>query len=189
MGMKQILTFIFSVWVSLTLFSQDAAKGIYVGQGLPFTICYLTYTDSVLEVEYFYEKASQVFAHTPAKKLAFGMESFSTKPIFVSKDDSIHVFTKKGYYLVKRKGREKMKVFKTTQTVDDIRVLKNRCRLHSYSQRLFRENKGRPNFDTQQFWNQLHSFHLDEQTTLSEEKFEQKLQEITFQLKKNIEKQ
>ena len=181
--MKQILTNLFFLTVSISLFGQNLEKGIYVGKGHPNTICYLTYSDSIIEVEYFYEKGSQVFGHTSAKKLEYGMESFSTKPIFVSKDDSIKVFMKSDHYLVKREGYEKIKVYKSSSTPADIRILRNRNTLFSFSQKLYNENRNQANFESQKFWNEFNSYGLENKTNLSEIQFDKKLMEAETKIK------
>lgn len=152
---------------------------------LPFTICYFIYTDSIIEVEYFFQKGGQIFGHIPAKKLEIGMESFRNKPAFKSKDDSITVFIKKDYFLIKRKGYDKVKVYKSADNQTTITTLRNRNRLFSFSHRLFDEYKVRPNFDEQKFWNTLHSYNLDNYITLDNEKFNTKLNETRDDFKKN----
>ena len=181
--MKQIVPIIFVLMISINLFGQDLGKGVYMGKGLPFTICYLTYSDSIVEVEYFYEKGSQIFGQTVVKELEYGMESFSTKPIFLSQDDSIKVFVKSDYFLVKREGHEKIKVYKSSDTEVDIRTLRNRNKLFSFSQKLFKENSERPNFESQKFWDELNSYGLDNETRLTEKQFEEKLSQAEIKIK------
>jgi hypothetical protein len=182
--MRQILLIGTILWTTISV-GQTLEKGIYKGQKLPFIICYLTYTDSTLEVEYFFQKGGQIFGHIPAKKLEMGMESFATKPTFKSQDDSITVFIKTDYYLIKRKGSDKVKVYKSADTQTTITTLRNKNRLFSFSQKLFDEYKVRPNFDEQKFWTKLHSYDLDKYITLDNEKFNTKLDETRADLKKN----
>ncbi|MCE2786816.1 MAG: hypothetical protein ACK44P_09930 [Bacteroidota bacterium] len=66
--MRQILLIATILWTTNS-FGQTLEEGIYKGQKMPFTICYLTYTDSTIEVEYFFQKGGQIFGHIPAKKL------------------------------------------------------------------------------------------------------------------------
>lgn len=182
--MRQIFLIATILWVTTSV-GQTLGKNIYKGQKLPFTICYLTYSDSIIEVEYFYQKGGQIFGHIPAKKLEMGMESFATKPVFKSQDDSIEVFSKTDHYLIKRKGSEKVKVYKSADTQTTITTLRNRNRLFSFSQRLFDEYKVRPNFDQQKFWDKLHSYELDKHISIDEEKFNVKLEETRADLNKN----
>ncbi len=158
-------------------------KGIYVGKELPFTICYLTYTDSIIEVEYFYEKGGQVFGHSMAKNLEVGIKSFSTKPILLSPDDSVKVFVKSDHYLVIREGHEKIKVYKSNDTNNKIRTLRNRHKLFSVAQKLHRENKDRANFDSQKFWEKFNSYGLENETALPENQFDEKLKEAELKIK------
>lgn len=182
--MRQILLIATLLWTSFSV-GQTLGNGIYKGQKLPFTICYLTQTDSTLEVEYFFQKGGQLFGHIPAKKLEIGIESFAAKPIFKSQDDSIKVFIKKDHYLIKRKGSDKVKVYKSADTQTTISTLRNRNRLFSFSQRLFDEYKVKPNFDKQKFWDKLHSYDLDKYITIDNENFNAKLNETRADLKKN----
>jgi hypothetical protein len=145
----------------------------------------LTYTDSIIEVEYFYQKGGQIFGHIPAKKLEMGMESFATKPAFKSQDDSITVFIKTDHFLIKRKGSEKVKVYKSANTQGSIMTLRNRNKLFSFSHKLYDEYKVKPNFDEQKFWNKLNSYYLDKYITLDNGKFNAKLDETRADLKKN----
>lgn len=181
--MRQILILAFLFTVSFGVFGQGLDKGIYVGKGFPYTICYLTYTDSIIEVEYFYEKGSQIFGHSVAKKLEFGMESFSTKPIFLSPDDSVKVFIKSNHYLVKREGHEKIKVYKSSETKDDIQTLRNRNKLFSFAQKLHRDNKDRANFESPKFWDEFNSYGLDNEIGLTEVQFNVKLKEAEIKIK------
>jgi hypothetical protein len=182
--MRRILLTLIIFWTSV-LFGQTPEKGIYRGQKTPFIICYLTYNDSTIEVEYFNQKSSQIFGHFPAKKLVYNTESFSTKPIFKSTDDSVLVYSKKNYYLVKRKGFNKIKVYKTADTQADISILRNRNKLFRFSHNLYDEFKVRPNFDQQQFWNKLNSYGLDKYVTLDNKEFIKKLNETRDDIKKN----
>ena len=186
--MRHILTIAAFLTVTLNVFGQNLEKGIYMGKGLPFTICYLTYSDSILKVEYFYEKGGQIFGHSPAKRLEYGMESFSTKPIFISKDDSINVYAKTEYFLIIREGHEKIKVYKSKDTNDDIQTLRNRHKLFSVAQNLYRVNKDRANFDSQKFWDEFNSYNLDEQTKLTENQFDEKLKEAEIKIKNWLQK-
>lgn len=122
--MKRILLISAILWTTISV-GQTLEKGIYRGQKLPFTICYFTYTDSIIEVEYFFRKSAHVFDHIPAKKLQRGMESFKNKPAFKSQDDSILVFIKADYFLIKLKGFDKIKVYKSVDTEAEIKTLRN----------------------------------------------------------------
>lgn len=53
--MRQLVLIALVFWTT-TIYGQDLGKGIYRGQKLPFIICYLTYNDSTIEVEYFFQK-------------------------------------------------------------------------------------------------------------------------------------
>ncbi len=182
--MRQLLLIATILWTT-TSFGQTLGKGIYKGQKLPFTICYLTYSDSTIEVEYFFQKGGQIFGHIPATKLEIGMESFATKPAFKSQDDSIMVFIKRDHFLIKRKGLDKVKVYKSADTQTTITTLRNRNKLFSFSQKLYDEYKVRPDFDQQKFWDKLHSYDLDKYITLDNDKFNKKLDETRADLKKN----
>ncbi len=182
--MRQIFLIATILWTTTSV-GQTLRKGIYKGQKLPFTICYLTYSDSTIEVEYFFQKGGQIFGHIPAKKLEIGMESFATKPAFKSQDDSIMVFIKTDHFLIKRTGSDKVKVYKSADTQTTITILRNRNRLFSFSQKLYDEYKVRPNFDQQKFWDKIHSYDLDKYITLDNEKFNAKLDETRADLKKN----
>ena len=166
-----------------TSFGQNLEKGIYKGKKLPFTICYLTHTNSTIEVEYFFEKGGQIFGHIPAKKLEIA--SSSTKPALKSQDDSIKVFIRSDHFLIKRKGLGKAKVYKSTDTKQTVVTLRNQNRLYSVSQNLYNEYQLRPNFDQQRFWDKLHSYNLDEYIILNNEKFNAKIEETVAEMKKN----
>ena len=182
--MRQILLISTILWTTISV-GQTLGKGIYKGQKLPFTICYLTYTDSTLEVEYFFQKGGQIFGHIPAKKLEIGMESFPTRPALKSQDDSITIFIKTDHFLIKLKGSDNIKVYKSADTQTTIATLRNRNRLFSFSQRLFDEYKVRPNFDQQNFWDKFDSYQLDKYVTLDNEKFNAILDETLADFKKN----
>ena len=182
--MRQILIIAIILWTTISV-GQTLGKGIYKGQKKPFTICYLTYTDSIIEVEYFFQKGGQMFGHIPAKKLEMGMESFATKPAFKSQDDSITVFINKDHFLIKRKGSDKLKVYKSADTQTTINTLRNKNKLFSFSQKLYDEYKVRPNFEQQKFWDKLHSYLLDTYITLDSEKFNKKLDDTRVDLNKN----
>lgn len=182
--MRQFLLIATILWTTTSV-GQTLGKGIYRGQKLPFTICYLKYSDSTIEVEYFFQKGGQIFGHIPAKKLEIVMESFATKPAFKSKDDSIMVFIKTDHFLIKRKGSDKVKVYKSVDSQTTIMTLRNRNRLFSFSQKLFDEYKVRPNFDGQKFWDILDSYDLDKYINLDNEEFKTKLDETRADFKKN----
>ena len=182
--MRQIFLIATILWATTSV-GQALEKGIYKGQKLLFTICYLTYTDSTIEVEYFFQKGGQIFGHIPSKKLQINMESFATKPAFKSQDDSITVFIKTDHFLIKRKGSDKVRVYKSADTQTTITTLRNRNRLFSFSQGLFDEYKVKPNFDQQKFWDKLHSYDLDKYVTLDNENFNSKLNETRDDFKKN----
>ncbi len=182
--MRQIFLIANILWTTISV-GQTLGKGIYKGQKLPFTICYMTYADSTIEVEYFFQKGGQIFGHTPAKKLLINMESYATKPAYKSQDDSITVFHKIDHFLIKRKGSDNVKVYKSADTQMTITTLRNRNRLFSFSQGLFDEYKVKPNFDEQKFWDKLHSYDLDKYITLENENFNAKLEETRADLKKN----
>lgn len=172
------------LWTSILL-GQTPEKGIYRGQKTSLFICYLTYNDSTIEVEYFNYKAGQIFGHLPAKKLVYNMESSPTRPIFKTTDDSICVYSKKNYYKVDSKNMGKIKVYKTTDTQSDISTLRNRNKLFRFSHDLYDEFKVKPNFDDQQFWNKLHSYELDKYLKLDNKEFINKLKETRDDIKKN----
>ncbi|MFC5271322.1 hypothetical protein [Adhaeribacter terreus] len=158
-------------------FAQAFGKGIYKGQKLPFEICYLTYNDSTIQVEYFYQKSGQIFDYIPAKKLVHGLESSSTKPTYKSTDDSILVFAKKDYYLVKRKGFGKVKVYKSDESIKDVNKLRNRCKLHRFNWANFRYLKSHLSIEEHLIWEKVHSLDLKKYLDLSEVEFDKKLTE------------
>jgi hypothetical protein len=182
--MRQITILAFTLWTSVLL-GQDLGKGIHKGQKLPFTICYFTYTDSKIEVEYFFQKGEQIFGHIPAKTLQINMESFSTKPAYKSKDDSITVFVKSDYYLIKRKGSDNIKVYRSSDKESEITTLRNRNRLFSFSQNLYDEYKTTPNFNQKRFWDKLHSYNLDNFVNLDNREFNKRLGQTRDDLKTN----
>ncbi len=182
--MRQIIITATILWTSIAV-GQTLEKGIYKGLKLPFTICYLTYSDSTIEVEYFFQKGGQIFGHIPAKKIEIGMENIAIKPAFKSQDDSIKILTKTDQFLVKRKGSDKVKVYKSADTYATITALRNKNRLFSFSQQLYNEYKVKPNFDEQKFWDKLHSYNLEKYLTLENEKFNGKLDETLIEIKKN----
>ena len=182
--MRQIFLLATLLWATTSV-GQTLGKGIYKGQKRPFTICYFTYTDSTIEVEYFFQKGGQIFGHIPAKKFEIGKESFATKPTIKSQDDSITIFIKTDHFLIKRKGSVKVKVYNSADTLQTITTLRNRNRLFSFSQKLYDEFKVRPNFDQQKFWDKLNSYDLDKYLILDNEKFNVKLDETRGDLKKN----
>ena len=182
--MRQIIITAAILWTSFAI-GQTLEKGIYKGQKLPFTICYLTYCDSTIEVEYFFQKGGQILGHVPAKKIQIGMESIAIKQAFKSQDDSLTILIKTDHFLVKRKGSDKVKVYKSVDTHATITALRNRNKLFSFSQLLYDEYKIKPNFDEQKFWDKLHSYNLEKYLTLENEKFNRKLDETLVEIKKN----
>ena len=182
--MRQIILIATILWTTISV-GQTLGNGIYKGQKLPFTICYLTYTDSTLEVEYFFQKGGQIFGHISAKKIQINKEIFATKPAYKTQDNSITVFIKKDHFLIKRKGSDKVKVYKSADTQMTITSLRNRNRLFLFSQGLFDEYKVKPNFDEQNFWAKLRTYGLDKYITLDNEKFNTKLYETHADFKKN----
>ncbi len=160
---------------------QTLGKGIYLGNKSPFTICYLSYTNSTIEVEYFYQKGGQIFGHKPAKKLEVVMESFSSKPEFKSKDDSIMVFNKSDHYLIKNKGTVNVKVYKSSDDINQtsITTLRNRYRLFLFSQKLFDECKVKLNYDDKKFHDFLNSYELEKYIAIDNDKFIEKLNETS----------
>jgi hypothetical protein len=63
--MKKLLIILLIFWTT-GIVGQGLDKGIYRGQKL-LEICYFTYNDTTVEVEYFYLKGGQIFAHYTAK--------------------------------------------------------------------------------------------------------------------------
>lgn len=112
--------------LSHCLFSfGQVGKGIYQGQNEPFKRCYLTYTDSIVEIEYFYLKGGQIFGHTPAKKLI----KADNGHIFKSHDDSIKVSQKDKILLVRTKGCSgKIKLYPSSVSSKEIDELRKRNR-------------------------------------------------------------
>lgn len=172
------------LWTN-ALLGQTSEKGIYRGQKTSLFICYLTYNDSTIEVEYFNQKGGQIFGHIPAKKLVYNMESSPTRPMFKTTDDSIHVYSKKNYYKVESEKMGKIKVYKTADTQADISTIRNRNKLFRFSQNLYDEFKVKPNFDQQQFWDKLKSYELDKYVTLDNKEFNRKLDETREDITKN----
>ncbi|MBL4561853.1 MAG: hypothetical protein JKX79_12810 [Labilibaculum sp.] len=171
--------------LSLNSFGQSFEKGIYRGNKLPFEVCYFTYTDSIIEVEYFYEKAGEIFGHIPSKKLVLGMESFATKPAYISSDDSLTVYFKKDHFLIKRLGFGKIKVCNIKSQKSEIRNLRNKNRLFVFSHELHKELKLKPRFDDKAFWEKLHSYGLEKETLLEENEFSEKIVNVREEMKKN----
>jgi len=159
-------------------FGQTLENGIYRGQRYPFTICYLTYSDSIVEIEFFAQKTGKVFLHTEVKRLEWGMESFSLKPIFKSSDDSILVFAKKDYFLIKRKKQSNLKVYKTNDSQSDISRLRKKYKLHKFYNNLNNERKKTSDVNDIDFWNKVHSFKLENELDLKEIEFDLKLNEV-----------
>ena len=181
----RILTLTLLLILTINSFGQDLEKGIYRGQKLPFEICFFTYADTIMEVEYFYEKAGHVFGHVPAKRLIINMESFATKPAYKSVDDSITIYYKKDYFLIKRVGFGKVKVYRTKETKNEIVILRNRNRLFSFSQNLHKELYLKSEFDEKIFWDKLNSFELEKLTSLDSNEFNERLEQVNKEIKKN----
>ena len=171
--------------LTLNTFGQVLEKGIYRGQKLPFEICLFTYADTIMEVEYFYEKAGQVFGHVPAKRLIINMESFVTKPVYKSKDDSITVYYKKDHYLIKRVGSGKVKVYRTKESNNELVILRNRNRLFTFSHNLYKELNQKSEFDEIIFWDKFNSYELEKLTSLNSNEFNKKLEQVNKEIKKN----
>ena len=108
------------------LFGQNMEHGIYKGQKTQLFICYLTISDTTIEVEYFNEKGGHIFGHFPAKKLVIAYDSVATKAIFKSTDGKVLVYKKKNCYLIKNKEFGNMKVYKTYETRKEIELLRAR---------------------------------------------------------------
>jgi hypothetical protein len=180
--MRQVF-YIAIIFFANTSVGQTLGKGIYKGQKLPFTICYFTFTDSVIQVEYFFQKGGQIFGHIPSKKIEMG--NYATKPAFKSKDDNISVFINTDHFLIKRKGSDKIKVYKSVDTQTAIMTLRNRNSLFSFSQKLYDEYNLRPNFEEQKFRDKLHTYNLDKYITLGNEEFNAKLDETNADFKKS----
>ena len=121
--MKQQLIFIF-LFSSLLSFGQE--NGIYKGEKTQFLQCYLTINDSIAELEYFNEKGGQVFGHTPAIELKAGLESFKSKPIYLSQDNLIRVYKRKKHLLLKSKKHGNFKLNMTKMTEKDLERLRGR---------------------------------------------------------------
>jgi len=182
--MRLILLLASFIWTTTSV-GQSLKKGIYKGQKFPFTICYLSLTDSTIEVEYFFQKSGQIFGHLPVKKLKLGTEHFSKKASLKSLDDSIKVFAKADYFLIKRKGFGRIKVHKSVETETTIAILRNRNRLFSFSHDLYDEFKVKPDFDQQKFTNKFGSYKLDEYLNLDSAEFNKKLDETRDDIIKN----
>jgi len=183
MNMRQIASVIFFLMI-IKSYGQTLDKGIYRGQKLPFEICYMTCNDSIIEVEYFFQKSGHIFGHLPSEKLLINMESFSTKPVYKSPDDSVLVYLKSDCYLIKRKGSGKIKVFKTTDTRKDIYTLRNRYNLFRFSQDLHNEFKLRDGFNDKEFWENLNSYGLEKYTTIDSIDFNLKLMQTKDEILK-----
>jgi hypothetical protein len=179
------LTLLFFWILTISIYGQNFEKGIYRGQKLPFEICFFTYTDSLLEVEYFYEKADKVFGHIPPKTLILGMESFATKPAYKSSDDSIKVYFKKDYFLIERLGFGDVKVYNLKDTKQKIVTYRNRNLLFSFSQELHEKLKTKSGFDEKQFWEKFNSFELEKYTAIDSQAFIEKINEVNNEMNKN----
>jgi len=184
MNVRQIALVLFFLMM-IKSYGQTLDKGIYRGQKLPFEICYMTCNDSTIEVEYFYQKSGQIFGHVPSEKLLINMESFSTKPVYKSTDNSVLVYLKTDCYLIKRKGSAKIKVFKTTDSKTDIYTLRNRYNLYRFSQDLHNEFKLRDGFNDKEFWDNFKSYELEKFTTIDPIDFNIKLMQTKDEILKN----
>lgn len=111
---------------SSVLFAQSSNYRIYKGQSTSLFVCYLTISDSTIEVEYFNEKGGHIFGHLPAKKLIPGDESYSSKPVYRSSDNTVLVYRKKKGFLIKNKHFGNMKVFKSGSSKAEIKLLRSR---------------------------------------------------------------
>ena len=157
-------------------------QGIYKGENHPFIICHFTNTDSLIEVEYFYKKGSPLFSHSAPKKLANRLNSHKNFQTLASADDSIKVYLKDDHYLIKRIGCEKMKVYKTGETRNAFISLRNKAKLHQFTQKLHQNNKTNSNYKSQELWDKIHSYELEKQTHLTEAEFQKKLDEVRLKL-------
>ncbi|GAB5556841.1 MAG: hypothetical protein SchgKO_10540 [Schleiferiaceae bacterium] len=184
--MKNLLTLLFLL--PIIVFGQNQEKQYYRGNKLPFTICFLTVSDTGAEVEYFYKKGSKVFAYVPPIKLTHGLESSSSKPFLVSENDSIQIFVKSKYLKVKNKGDQgKVKVYKTNNGEVELRMLRNNYALSKFTDEQVAKLETHPNFDIHVFYRKLHQYNLRSQTDLTEEKFAKKLEEVEGDLEVWIE--
>lgn len=181
----KFLIYLFFFFSTVSLKAQTIGKGVYHGQNLPFEICYFTYNDSTIEVEYFFQKGGQIFGHIPPEKLERGLDSFSSKPIFKSVDDSIMISNRPDHYLIKRKGSGKIKVYKSNDEEIDIITLRNRNRLFAFSHSLYNELNTRDGFDEQKFWNKFNSYQLKQFLKSNPLEFNKKLEEVRIDIKNN----
>jgi hypothetical protein len=181
--MKRILPIVLLFWATFS-YGQENVK-IYKGQKLPFNITYLTISDDKTEIEQFYRKGSQIFAHTRAKELKMGMNSHRSAPIFKSSDDSVKVYYKKDYYLVEQKGIGKIKVYLTNETKEEIITLRNRNRLFEFTQSLTEELRKHPNFDIHQINEQINAYNLKDYVSQSQRDFENLLTKVNKEVKEN----
>ncbi|MFT7344618.1 MAG: hypothetical protein ACI9XP_001205 [Lentimonas sp.] len=121
--MRPQIIFIF-LFSSLLTLGQE--KGIYYGSKTQMLQYFLTINDSVVDVECFQEKGSQIFGHIPAIELEAGLESYKSKAIYKSQDNQIRVYTRKKYLLLKSKNFGNFKMYKTSMTKKDIENLRER---------------------------------------------------------------
>ncbi|MEQ1732380.1 MAG: hypothetical protein ABL940_01840 [Bacteroidia bacterium] len=182
--MRYLFLVVTILWVTISP-GQTLDKGIYKGQKLPFLICYLTYADSVIEVEYFCQKGQQIFGHIPAKRIQIGFKSFASKQTFKAQDGSITVRSKEDRFLIISKVTGKVRMYKSEDTQTSIIILRNRNKLFSFSQNLWKEHSVKLNFDNEKFWAKLNSYHLDTYLSLDNEKFNTKLDEIRTDFNEN----
>jgi hypothetical protein len=116
--MRQKLTVILLLIICSAI--GQTGNGLYRGQKL-FEICYVNVTDTTAEIEYFYQKGRQIFAHRPAEKLVL------TKTGFRTQDDSIKVIRADKFLVVKTKRHAgKLKLYPSTHQFSDINELRIR---------------------------------------------------------------
>jgi hypothetical protein len=121
--MRPQIIFIF-LFSSVLSFGQEA--GIYKGSKTQMFQYFLTISDSVVYVECFQEKGSQIFGHIPAIELEVGLESYKSKPIYKSHDNQIRIYKRKKYLLLKSKSFGNFKMYKTSISKKDIENLRER---------------------------------------------------------------
>ncbi len=123
--MKNFTLILFLLTV-MNVQSQNLKNGIYEGTKFPFTICYVTYKDSIIEVEYFAKKASTFFDRTPAVTLKIPGLPPPRNLLLVTKNDSLKVTFKEKYLVVRDKEIGKIKVYKSELTEADIANLRKK---------------------------------------------------------------
>ena len=175
------------LFTSLIVNGQPIKKGLYKGWGMTIATCYLNYSDTLINFEYFQQKGCQIFGHFPAVKLNLTLESSNKKPFLISEDSTIKVYIKKDYFVVKDKNHGKAKVYLSNETQKEIDILRNRNSICVFNNKITKELQNndyyRLNYINDSiFYSKLHQYNLNNFTNIKTTEFDVKLEEIRLEL-------